>query len=100
MAAEERADSFGPQVGDSIVTASRQDDRIGKDNFTLVDAALEVTQHIHAPRYVIAEVADSLHHFAPGRGLVIPAGITVEFLIVLDKGAQLKSFGLPIQRRN
>ena len=85
VVAEERANAVGPQIRDTKLSASRQDDWVGEDNLMLVDATLEVAEDIETAGCVVAEVAEGLHHLSPRRGLVIPAGVAVELLIILDK---------------
>lgn len=43
--AKERADALGTKVSHAIVAIPRQNDRVGEDNFVLVDAALEIAQN-------------------------------------------------------
>ena len=83
--AEEGADALGAEVGDAVVAVPRQDDGVGEDHLALVDAALEVAEDELAARHVVAEVAERLHDLSPRSRVVVPPGVAVELLVVLDE---------------
>jgi hypothetical protein len=82
MVAEEGTDALRAET---VLPGSRKDDRIGQDDFPLVDAALEVAKDEVTTRNVVAEVAQGLHNLAPFSCVVIPSGVAVELLVVLDE---------------
>lgn len=49
------------------------------------DAALDITQQSGTSRDMIREVGKGLHHLMPGRLVIIPSGVAVEFLKSLDE---------------
>ena len=62
----------------------------------LVDTTLEVAEDVEATGCVVAEVAEGLHRLAPGCGLVVPAGVAVELLVVLDVGLDERLLAYPL----
>lgn len=43
MLAEERTDTFGAEISNTVITVPRQDDRIREHDLSFVDTALEIT---------------------------------------------------------
>jgi hypothetical protein len=85
MMTEERADTVGTKISDAVLAIPGQDDGVRENDLALVDAALEVAQNIIPARDVVAKVAKSLHDLSPCPRVVVPSGVAVELLIVLDK---------------
>ena len=56
MLAEKGADALGAEVCDAVLAGPRKDDRVGEDDFLLVDATLDIAQDVVAAGDVVAKV--------------------------------------------
>jgi len=85
MLAKKGADTVGAEIGHAILAGPGQNDRVGQDDFALVNTALKVAQNIVATGNVIAKVAHGLHSLGPFPPHVAPSSVAVELLVVLDE---------------
>lgn len=85
MPTEEVDEATLPKISHAIVSIPSEDGRISDDSLVPINATLEIAQNAIPSRYVVAEMAESLHYLSPIGGSVIPSRVAVELLVVLDK---------------